>query len=1008
MKAFLLLLGFVAAQASAADMRVAVLDMDAPEAAAAVTATLSKLKGVALVERQELSVVAVERALQQAGSGFLAPAGPEAADGLLLLELSGELIHARLFSTHHGMVVWSAEFPVSAGQLPTRGLKEGLPKLTVAPDALTPVGILAFRSATFSPQGMINEKQLTRMVETLLERQSNTVLLERRALGSVAFERSLRTMNPDLAGSLRLLDGAFDGANNQWTMRLRIRSPLEESERQVLLAAETLAGLAEKISEAIGEPSGGGISRVNEAEEFFREAQRAERAKQDDEALAAAQTAEALGKSGPDLDRLLALQHARRVRLDPRFFGGRYLDSPPLSPAMRWEHAMQALDYADEAKSAGKSLPWDEILGACSEFVAELDREPVSGVDPEPIRARLRQMAPFDPSGKRPPYNFGYAGDFAPTWANSPEELVAFHRTWLTSSHPKRFWLLKRLYGPPGQTLGSRFPDAALKDRLIRELAAELRGDPRHELIGLLLASKIGDPKLSPVARQKYLTRFAERAEELEASGEFDRLVNAERSGTGEFSAERARRLIAVLPKLSQFHNEFFYLEFQNSFAPDEGQKIWSAYADYRRRILRDSPPDKKSDHARLLAFHGSNFLERNSYVSDTPIRNPTAIVVDRFWAIPGAEPGRARYTTKAVAMHDAIWLSCGWTSNNVNAEFWRVSLPSFDAKSLQVSGQVASSQFVVTDEALSAVFGEYPDKDNPLEYSLYRYTFENQKWEIRPLRHVYSIFSIGQELAFCLWNPGGRQEENGLLLYDWATGRERLLASSRRQPPETPLDTIANTRVLFVSQLPDRRLMLIQGHPRWQVLAVDREAGAFETLLSGSKLEAFPQADGLLLAGQLGEIWQYDGQKLELWMSRDSAAKWLTPDDWNFEIVSNHRVASISGHLYFLQRNERGAYSLRVFAQGLLNEGVSIPLNFSMTDSQARTLRDLQADRQPAGGAFWQGGDPANFSVGLKLFATMPGLVFLAHQHGFWFLPFNLIDQAIASSTVNSATLTP
>jgi hypothetical protein len=948
--------------------RIAILESSGGGQFDLLLPALSKQKDLALVDRALLSDAFFERALLEARSGFLEQSNPEAADGLLLIERQADGFELRLFSTHHGLRVWSARVaeltPETTSEL-ARGISGATSKLIPTSNGMMAVGVLAFRPATFSTERLTAARQLARLTEAALEASPGIVTLERRDLGQAGFERSLRRENAEFALSARLLDGSLDYLNGQWQLDLRVRTPGDEADQRAELSAPDLAGLVPQILAKVHGVSPQDKIQAGEAEEFFREAQRLERQKFDSAALQAAETAEALGLREESLTRLLAVLHARRVVPDPRFHGGKYLHQESPTPAEIYHHAMVSLDYCERLDRS--KAPLTEVLNACSEFLKVLDKENSDALDIAALRARLRQLAPFDPTAERAPYHLAHAADYASTWADSPEEVIAFHENWLRSNHPKRLWVAKRLRGDPSFTLGEGFPDNEKKQRLVRELIARIKADPHLELTGLMLEFSIGDPQASPKALRSYYKKFAAQAAELEMRGEFESLVDLEMNDTGKlapFAAERALRLVRVLPVLTQLHNQFLYQEFQAEFAPDDARKVWAAFAEYRDRLLAEA--DKPNETKRLLAHLGTIFLQRNPQAASVLAQDPEAIFVRRFWIMPGGTPERGRYTTRATAVGDGIWLSAGWRTANRDSQFWFVKTPSLAAECIEVPGRVATAQFVVTEQAIFGVYGEYPGNDRPMEYEIGRGDLKSRAWEFRPIRPVCQIFTLGgDDLAFNLWTPGGREEENGVLLYDWPTGREDLLASSVRHPHKTPLDAVANARVDAVRKLPNGRLLVTQGAKNWQVLSVEPKDGSFDVLLQGPKLEAFPEADGLLLAGQLGDVWHFNGETLSCWIG--DTGRWPEPDSFSHDIVSEHRIASHDERLFFLSREANGSFRLHILADGLPSAGIHFPLHF---DSSVLP-------------------DPATDVFGLKLFATNTGLVILPLGHGLWFLPY-------------------
>lgn len=954
---------------AAATPRIAILKPMTSEWSDLLVAALSKREEVCLVDRALLSEAFFEQAMMEARSGFLEQIKPDAADGLLLIEKHEEGFEMRLFSTHHGWRVWSARVaepsPESTHAL-ARSIAGAVAKLLPTNGSLMAVGVLAFRPASFSTDRVTASRQLVRLTEAAFETNPETIVLERRDLGRAAFERALRRENTGFTLSTRLLDGSLDTSNGQWTLDLRIRAPDGGPIQQVELSAPDLAALVPQIVSQMGGGSSAVDERAREAEEFFREAQLLDRQRIDSVALRAAETSEALGLRDESLTRLLALLHARQVVPDPRFHGGVYLREQSPEPQQIYHHAMVSLDYLERLPR--QKAPLTEVITACSEFLKTLDRENPAGLDRELLRGRLRALAPFDPSAKASPWHLAHAADYAPTWADSPGEVIAFTENWLRSNHPKRFWVAKRLLGDPALTLGERFANEEEKNRLMREMIARLKASPQLELTGLMLEFGLNDPSVSPEALRRYYEKFAVQAVVLEKNGEFDPMVEAEMHDTGRlapFAAHRAERLIRVLPVLAQLQNQFLYREFQVTYAPEDARQVWSAFTSYRDRLLATN--EDPNETKRLLAHLGTIFLQRNPGTASPPTIQCKTITLRQFWIMPGGTPGRGRYTTGALAAKDGLWLSAGWRTANRDSQFWFVRTPSLQAEHLDVPGRVATAQFAVTADAIFGVYGEYPGNNRPMEYEIGRGDLTSHAWEFRPIRPVYQVFAVApDELAFNLWTPGGREEENGLLLYHWPSGREDLLASSVRRPRRTPLDAVANARVDAVRRLPNGRLLVTQGFDRWQVLSVDPQDGSFEVRLSGPKLEAFPQSDGLLLAGQLGDVWHFDGERLVCWIGE--GGRWAKPGVFNHDIVSEHRIASHDQRLFFLSRDGDGRFRLHVLDDDQPRETTGFPLLF---DSSA-----LQ--------------DPSNDVFGVKLFATDAGLVILPIYQGLWFLPYS------------------
>ncbi len=931
------------------------------DADAEALAELSKHPEVVLVERGELSLIALERALVEARDGALRPWQIAAADGLLLIEPTGDGFRARLFSTHNGLCVWQTTGRAggeSPWPLVAEEVVRAATKLRLTPQEVLPVGILGLWPATAHPEGAERARQLTRAVELRLTDSPGVVLLERRRLGDASFERALRENNSELARAARLLEGSFDVVNLRWEADVLVRGMDGTGNAVVRLDADTLEDMAGKIVSLISGFPSRDVVGVTEADAFVKEAMRAERARLDDHAIDLAETALALSGESDQLHALLARLHARLTGIeDPYDTDQQWLETPdeerPKLAQQRVEHAFLALSFLE--KSERKNLPM--VMNACSTLLRLLDRESIKTKDLELLRAKLRDLAPFDPTGTRKPYHLAYAADFAPTWAHSPEEVLAFHRSFLRSSHPQKHWLIKRLLGDPNLTLGQRFSDPEHKRRLMRSFVEEIIADPELEMLGLLLAAGIRDPEQDPAACQRYLKAFTERVSEVETSGLLPSLHDVE-SWMPEFAAaDNARRLIAVLPKLQQYHHDFLSRNLFREYPVEYVPAIRAAFEEYARRMVENAPMEERTELTSWMAFHRKNFFQRNpSAVGEPPTSD--AVVVRRYWPVPSVAGGKQRIIVEAFARRDEVWLSVIERGAKDNV-FWRLTTPGLNARAYPVKDRHGAHAFVVDDDALYASYQWIPE--------LVRVDAATGETDTRPMRKTYGIWKAGDCLAFSLWDAEGRDDENGLLVYDWTTGTEIIVGSSKRIPARTPFDEIAKGMISSVSSLTDGRLLVAQVANGLRLLAVHSESGEFEILPEGRNMQALIQTDGILLVDYRGEVWHHDGRELAHWMSRKDGARWNTPADWSEQAPGKRQIAAADGKLFFLNRSLDGSYVLRMFQPGGPPEGRTFTLRFENAEAGNLELERFEP----------------------HLFATASGLLFQPHMDGVWFLPF-------------------
>ncbi|MDB6016425.1 MAG: Calcium-binding EF-hand-containing protein [Pedosphaera sp.] len=321
----LVLLWLVADLACAADaparLALIVESPDTLPAADLLTVELSKNPQILLLERAQIEKVYHEQALTAGNKDYIKLGQILGADGLLILELTGESTNHvftwRMVAVKPGVVLAQREYPwplpeaESWAALVATQLQPLFPKLAVLPKDAVPISILNLRSAVQSPQGEALERELTLLLHNRLVREKHLFVLERRRMHSLTDEKELSTTAESAFwNGAYLLDGLIDKdgyAKDTVTISGRLVPPdktnitiIEVTGRRADLpalinetATRILAGLREGAPSAEWKPA-------EEATQYYDEARWALKWGMLKEAQAASESAWALGKKDMD------------------------------------------------------------------------------------------------------------------------------------------------------------------------------------------------------------------------------------------------------------------------------------------------------------------------------------------------------------------------------------------------------------------------------------------------------------------------------------------------------------------------------------------------------------------------------------------------------------------------------------------------------------------------------------------------------------------------------------
>lgn len=306
--------------------KIAVLAAPAAENAGAILlAEFSAGTFAEFVEREGIDAILQETNLAiSMGSDALRVGQLVGADGILFLEEVAEgeqrLLATHLIATRPGVVLDVVRVPWDIAQKPGWSepvgarLRPHLSKLKLPEKEAIPLSMVGLRSAIDASSSLEVERELTLLLENRLATEPDVLLLERKRMDALMFEKHLLPDEEEFWAGSYLIEGSIDAEGydrDRITVQTRLTSPrgraavpLEvEGARENLPTVADL--LARKILERIkGQPPTTDWQIEEEAERFHEDAVWSLRWGIIDAARAAAESSWALGKR--DMETALA------------------------------------------------------------------------------------------------------------------------------------------------------------------------------------------------------------------------------------------------------------------------------------------------------------------------------------------------------------------------------------------------------------------------------------------------------------------------------------------------------------------------------------------------------------------------------------------------------------------------------------------------------------------------------------------------------------------------------
>lgn len=998
--------------------RLAVIDSQDSPLGALLEAEVSKIEGMAVVERQDIAPLIEEKRLESlmADRKFCALGSMLVADGLLVIEklkLPGgqETRTARLISVKNGSCLFFTTVP-SEPATPewvkgvVAGVRQKLAIARVSREEALPLCVVGLRAEVFTPEAALREAALARLLEMRLAAAPGVVLLDRRGLGDVVFERSLEASDlPSLWESAMLIDGSIKDAGAGQPLKLDLRILQRDGREVEKLGAQGNVGeipaLAERLAgdilKKIHRPSAPGESSV-EPREFLREAGWAWQNhlfSASEDALAAAL---ALGETAADAFALQSWLLAERACPEGVFFLGTYLKSAPPPSAQQAALLYESLEYLQKFREAGGKL---EVLSPVSFRDLQL---------PELTKGIVRRASVFLQKGSAsadaasitqlrrkvweatglnkgvllvPP---SIAAPYLQEWTSNGVMLVGYYEALFRNRDIGGF--LQYFPRSRDEALG-RFRDEETVDAW-ESMTRRLSNDPDTRAIILIaLAGEARTPEQVSAYRE-FLSELAARGPEL---------FQTKRLGDalwGYLTRDHARQIcmpeqteafIALCKALPGFQQGVCY--FTGTLKIPEGREgeVWAAFQSYRSRCIRS--PDGRFSVARMEKEFGEasgKLLANNSRIQVAS--SSRALAVSRFWHPYAMDDYRIKEfsVTSLRADGHSVWLFGN------QDELLQVSPADGTATRRQFDGAKGSGALSVTPKAVWMLNGSYPGRDQPRRLVLSRLDRETGEVRRFDLPQGDYVEAVGERVFIHYGHPhGGFGQEAGLLEIDPASGAVDVVISSRRRPPGSPLDLAESLGVTGVASGAGNRLnVVISGKSEGIYDTGDDWRRAPSIMLP----DVMHYEDLTLLAGARGEAILLDpgADGPRVWLaSPDSspdllhAARWIAPRvnmDLRFEKASFRR-----DELFMIDRNGDGEHVLRWWFGGGPREGLEIPLAFAMPEKVADVLKPIPLNHLPPEDIDTVR-NPNRSSFTLDILAMADGVILSRGYHGFWFIP--------------------
>ncbi|MDR1190409.1 MAG: hypothetical protein LBK60_01925 [Verrucomicrobiales bacterium] len=1028
----LLLLGFTVSGvlATASDgVKIAVLDKDGSSQAEALMVTaLTAQKTVNVLERAELWEIVAEqklRALMVSGE-FRALGELAGADGLLLETLtvkngekfrlaqllatnSGACLFAEKIPADGGLVTWSAVVAAWVANRATALRSRTLPVAAVA--------VLNLRSVSGSARDLELERTATRLLEFGLGKQEKFILLERRSLADVMFEKTLNATDalPLLASQI-LLDGSIEPDDGKTvTLKLRLRRAADGDATTTTLTVSPIPADAKSIAEAALQKlladfnlPAGSVTISGEADEFMWEALWAWRAQQWHTCREAPNSAETLGGKAADIYLVRAKTVDRFIHDNQQnndFMKNRRADL--LKDAVRdlqnYRHTDGELKYfpADYHKNqpyfSMDSFSFErvryQILTHIHDLLQAHDRDGSHVLDD--LRRQTREFLGTKDG------TFAEDSEYPADFALNYQELLAYAEQIISTSlelpnSRQRIQLRIKLgiqlrMMARENILGLRFAQNEAARQACQEMLKRREHDAR--LKGRVMLVRAGNAKTpeEQAAYREFLQYLAANCVELYNTGELKFLLETDDKSHERrrlFHRERSELLISLLENLPDFEFAIEYLQVPE-FPADLRDRANTAFARYHQVCL--AVPGKTAAQQSLLIQNLANLAGRNGLNPPaTDQSGAPELKITRFWRPYQMLELNIKHllTDEVIVSGNTVWYP---SIEGYRRYVFQIDLPTLTTTIHTIP---ESSRWLVPADGK---FYMYNSDNNKVRKSLLCYDLATKTATLHEVAGAGRPLVFNNRVFFMTDEGAGR----GGALWEWQPQEDsfKLWFSARRKPAETPLDERPTNECPGIIHGFNDEPLLVMNNDGGEIR---RLGGDWEIITELYRPAPTNYGDESLLESR-GDVLLTGRQYNEpAWLIQESRSKktnpqptvfgWKIPNRAKFRPDSTNMAmknyAYHAGSLFRLERDSADNYYLRWWQANQPGFGVQISLTFAMPEEDAKIIVPIVSVKP-----FLCNAEetlfPEKHHSFLHLHAADSGLVLTANEHGFWFIPY-------------------
>ena len=651
---------------------------------------------------------------------------------------------------------------------------------------------------------------------------------------------------------------------------------------------------------------------------------------------------------------------------------------------------------------------------------------------------------------------------FADNWAQSLDEELAYYH--LVCADKVMAFPITQAWWSKSGFCARFFKTPEERQSCFVQFVETLKNDPQSRLSYLILKTNSEDAPTADQAYRDFLAELWSKREELAAAHSDSPLFHnidsipyevKVRNGAAEMPLLHA---FLTAPKIDSWSiSPFKLLWIPSGFPESEAPALWREVNDYKEKLTAIWKAEGHSDLGLSSQLDpGIEAFQKRfpqvvaaplppapgpaavPEVPSAPASSPVPMVVTKFWhpwLTTGLPVGRVYLSRTASLLDDGVVLSGGFDSKTGDKVLiFKIGLP--DLATTSIASPAATSaglslptQNTGTKDGLYAIIGHEPSIDNPSPQQLGFYNLTTSTWTLHDLAilQVEQVYILDHEFYLNLEDlrKPHEQQETGIMHYDWEKSSATLLASSRRRPAQNQFDDRKVYHVAGIFLGPGHKPCLTTTEG---IFYIQNQPGPWPEVFNGAfdtsyQVVTCPKGTLVFTAGGEMTLLEPDRDAPEYLMApREPFFRKPGPDGkppvkettpWAGQTIwdppgkdvwlSSVNVGYHGDSLFILANPEgkNGGFELLCYRKGKGRTPRRIPLRFQLDDA-ARALLIKAHDELPQS---WEISKIDHQETGRyqQLIATNQGLCVELPMMGFWFLPYDEIENYLKTSSTTS-----